>query len=330
MKDLIKKLTEAWGPSGYEHHVRALIQEEVEGLADEVTVDALGNLICRVGKGGTKIMVAAHMDEIGVMATYVEKSGYVRFAPIGGLLHATLYGGRVKFEDGTMGVIGVEQAWGENRTKLPELEGYYIDVSDGSGTTHIQPGSPASFWRPMEERGSRLIGKAMDDRISCAVAIEAMRRLKKKASNEVYFVFTVQEEVGLRGARPAAYGVQPDVALAIDVTQTGDNIKGDKMAVRLGGGAAIKIHDPGLVVPPAVRDWMVNRAQSDKIPHQLELLSAGTTDASGIQSARAGVPSGCISVPCRYIHTPSETVDYNDVLACVDLLVGLVSHRARF
>lgn len=335
MKETIQKLVEAWGPSGYEHHVRRLIQEEIEGLADEVTVDPLGNLICRVGQGGPKIMVAAHMDEIGVMTMYAEKnSGYLRFTAIGGLLYTTLMGSRVRFEDGTVGVIGAPDMFGASRTTAPELDEFYIDVSDGNGNGSIQPGSPAAFWRPMEERGTRLIAKSMDDRISCAIGIEAMRRLKqgrkKKLPNEVYFVFTVQEEVGIRGARPAAYAIDPDVAIALDVTGTGDQIKNEKMAVRLGGGAAIKLHDTGLVVPPAVRDWMVNRAEADSIPYQLELLTLGSTDAAGIQTARAGVPSGCISIPCRYVHTTSETVDINDVEACVKLLVGLLSNSAPF
>ncbi len=330
MKDLIKKLVEAWGPSGYEHHVRKLIEAEVKDLADEITVDPLGNLICRVGKGGAKVMIAAHMDEIGLMAMYAEQhSGYLRFSPIGGLINTALQGNRVRFENGTIGVIGVHDNWNTSR---PDLEDFYIDVSDGNGSPTVQPGSPAGFWRPMEERGTRLIAKSMDNRISCAIAIEAMRRLakKKKKVNEIYFVFTVQEEVGLRGARPAAYSIDPDVAVALDVTATGDELKNNKMAVKLGGGAAIKLHDPGLVVPPAVRKWMIDRAEADGIPHQLELLPGGTTDASGIQTARAGVPSGCISTPCRFIHTVSETVDIRDVEAAVGLLTGLLSHPAPF
>lgn len=325
MKDLIKKLVEAWGPSGYEHHVRQLIQDEVAGLADEIRVDPLGSLICRVGKGGKKVMVDAHMDEIGVMATFIEpKSGYLRFSPIGGLIHTTLLGNRVRFEDGTIGVIGVHDSWNTSR---PELSDFYIDVSDGSETPRVAAGSPAGFWRTMEERGSRVIAKSLDDRIGCVVAIEAMRKLNKQTPNEVYFVFAVQEEVGLRGARPAAHGIDPDVAIALDVTGTGDEIKNRKMGVKLGAGAAIKVHDAGLVVPPAVRDWMVARAEADGIRYQLELLAGGgTTDAAGIQTARAGVPSGCISIPTRFIHTVSETADINDIQACIDLLTDLLKN----
>ncbi len=325
MIDLIKKLTEAWGPSGYEHHIRALIQAEIANLADEIITDPLGNLICRVGKGGAKIMVSAHMDEIGIMATFTEPhSGYLRFEPIGGLNKQTLRGNRVKFENGTIGVIGVNANGGE------ALSDFYVDIDGGDETVRVPQGSPAGFWRECEVRGNRVIAKTMDDRIGCVVAIETMRRLAKKSPNEVYFVFSVQEEVGLRGAKTAATRINPDVGIALDVTLTGDEAHSRKMAVALGKGAAIKIHDPGLVVPPAIIDWMVNRAEADNIPYQRELLSGGTTDAAAIQVAGWGVPSGCISIPCRYVHTTSETVDIRDVNACIDLLTGLLSNPAPF
>jgi endoglucanase len=325
VNDLIKKLVEAWGPSGYEHRIRALIQAEVADLADEIIIDPLGNLICRVGSGGPKVMISAHMDEIGVMTTFAEpESGYLRFTNIGGLLHTTLAGNRVRFEDGTIGVIAVHDQFGDARTSVPDLDSFYIDVSTGNGAAPIQPGSPAGMCREMETRGTRLIGKSMDDRIGCVVAIEAMRALNRQTPNECYFVFSVQEEVGARGARTAAHAIDPQVGIALDVTGTGDEIKHRKMAIKLGGGAAIKIHDSGLVVPPAVRDWMIARAEADGIPYQLELLNGGTTDAAAIQITRAGVPSGCISIPCRYVHTTSETVDAGDVQACVNLLSGLL------
>lgn len=328
MKDVIKKLVEAWGPSGFEHHVRALIRAEVEPFVDSIEVDGIGNLICRVGSGGKKVMVAAHMDEIGVMPIYAEpNSGYLRFTNIGGLINTSLLGNRVKFEDGTIGVIGAHDYFGAGRTTFNDLDAFFIDVSDGNGTTSIQPGQPGIFWQEMKEQGTRLISKSMDDRIGCAVAIEAIKRLNKQTANTVYFVFTVQEEVGLRGAGPAAYGIDPDIGIAIDVTSTGDTIKNAKMAVKLGGGVAIKLSDVRHVVPPAIRDWMVGRAEADGIPYQLELLTLGSTDAAGIQVARAGVPSGCISIPCRYVHTTSEMVDIGDVEASVGLLVGLVANE---
>lgn len=322
MKDTIKKLVEAWGPSGFEHQVRALIRDEVKGLADDIRVDALGNLICRMGSGDVRIMVAAHMDEIGLMVSHVDEQGFLRFTGIGGLMPRALYANRVRFENGVVGVIAAEgTAW----DKAPKYDECYIDVSTGDDAdAGVNVGDAAAFWRTMEVRGNRLVAKSMDDRIGCAVAIEAMRKLKKTA-HEVYFVFTVQEEVGLRGARPSAFGLDPHFGISVDVTGTGDTPKGVKMAVELGKGAAIKVRDGGHLVPPGIKNLMVKRAEEAKIPYQLEVLPGGTTDASGIQLSRAGVPSGCISIPTRYLHTVSETVDLRDVSACVDLLAEVLS-----
>ena len=322
MIELTKKLVETWGPSGYEHRIRELIREEVADFADEIRVDGLGNLICRVGSaGGKKVLIAAHMDEIGLMANYREPdSGYLRFTGLGGLRPDTLNGNRVQFEDGTVGVIAVQEGGGK------ALGDFYVDVQEDNGGNATPVGQPAGFMREMQVRGKRVVAKSLDDRIGCVVAIEAMRRLGRTTPNELYFAFTVQEEVGLRGAKTAAQGVHPDIGIAIDVTGSGDQIRGRKMQVKLGGGAAIKVHDPGLVVPVAIKNWMVERCEADGIPYQLELLAGGTTDASAIQLADAGVPSGCISIPTRYLHTTSETVDIDDVQACIDLLTGLLSN----
>ncbi len=321
MLELTKTLVETWGPPGYEHRIRERIHEEVSALADETWVDGLGNLICRVGSGGKKALIAAHMDEIGLMANYQEpESGYLRFTSLGGLRNDTLNGNRVQFEDGTVGVIAVQEGGGK------ALTDFYIDVQGDGGANATPVGQPAGFMREMQVRGERIIAKSLDDRIGCVVAIEAMRRLQRETPNELYFAFTVQEEVGLRGAKTAAQGVHPDIGIAIDVTASGDQIRGRKMQVKLGGGAAIKVHDPGLVVPLAIKNWMIERCQADKIPYQLELLTGGTTDASVIQLTDAGVPSGCISIPTRYLHTTSETVDIGDVSACVDLLSGLLAN----
>ena len=322
--DLTKKLVETWGPSGYEHRIRDLIRDEVADLADEVSVDGLGNLICRVGSGGPKVLIAAHMDEIGLMATYQEpESGYLRFTNLGGLRTDTLNGNRVLFEDGTVGVIAAQNGAGKT------LGDFFIDVQAGSDGNATAVGQPAGFMREMQVRGQRIIAKSLDDRIGCLVAIETMRRLGRQTPNELYFAFTVQEEVGLRGAKTAAQGVHPDIGIAIDVTGSGDEIRGRKMLVKLGGGAAIKVHDPGLIVPLAIKNWMIERCEADGIPYQLELLAGGTTDASAIQMADAGVPSGCISIPTRYLHTTSETVDIGDVEACIALLTGLLAKHIK-
>lgn len=327
MKALIRNLVEAWGPSGFEHQVRELIRAEVEGIADEIRVDALGNLICRMGKAkknGLKIMVAAHMDEIGLMVSHIDRDGFLRFASIGALFPHTLYGNRVKFENGIIGTVGVERGL-TNRQNLPPLTGFYIDVSGAEA--EVKVGDAAIMWRTMDERGNRLIAKSMDDRVSCAIAIEAMKRLKKsKSPHEVYFVFTVQEEIGSRGAQAAAYGIEPDLGIAVDVTATGDTPKTLQMDVELGKGVAIKVMDVKHIVPPQVKNWMIDTADSYDIPYQLEVLTLGTTDSAVIQLARAGVPCGAVSIPLRYVHSVSETVDYNDVLASTDFLVALLSN----
>lgn len=324
MRELIRKLVETYGPSGAEEQIRDVIRAEVESLADEIRVDALGSLIIHKQAGeGKRILLAAHMDEIGVMTTYVDEKGFARFTRIGGVSALTCVGARVAFADGTMGVIGVEEKR-EDKTKLPKLEQLYIDVGATSrGDCPIQVGDSAVFVRPFVAQGSRLISKAMDDRIGCAVLIETLRRLKN-TPHDLYFVFSVREETSLAGARTSAYGIEPDLALAVDVTTTGDKPESRPMAVALGKGPAVKVQDAGMIAHPAVRDLLVQRAKEADIPYQLEVLERGTTDAAAMQLVRAGVPAGCLSIPTRYVHTPSEMVDEEDVENSVRLLLEVL------
>jgi endoglucanase len=325
-RGLIKTLTELWGPPGHEYRVRETIQGLVRDLADEIRVDATGNLICRMGSGGPKIMVSSHMDEIGLIVTHIDKDGFARFTSHGFLLPSTLFSARVKFANGALGVIGMEGApWDPNRT--PKLAEMFIDLSlAGDRREEVRVGDAGALWRECTEHGDRMIAKSMDDRIGCVVAIEAMRALKGQTlPNEVYFVFSTQEEIGLRGAQPAAFSLEPDLGIALDVTSTGDTPKADLLDVKLGGGAAIKVMDVGHIVPPAIKALFTQRAEEAGIKHQFEILTIGTTDAARIQTSRGGVPSGVISIPCRYVHTTSETVDLNDVDACVKLLTTIVT-----
>ncbi len=320
MKDLIRKLVETYGPSGFEDRIRATIRAEVEPLADEVRVTPLGSLVAtRRGSGGQRIMLAAHMDEIGVMATYVDEKGFLRFTGIGWVSPLTCLGGRVVFENGVTGVIGVEKM--DEFAKGPTLELLYIDVgATGREDCPVRVGDAAAFARPFAVQGRRLIAKAMDDRIGCAVLIETMRRLEA-TPHEVHFVFSVQEETTLSGARTAAYGIEPDLAIAVDVTRTGDTPESSHMAVRLGQGPAVKVQDGGMIAHPLVRERLVRAAEAAGVPYQLEVLEGGTTDAAVMQLVRAGVPAGCLSIPCRYVHTPSEMVDEQDVEEAVRLMV---------
>ncbi|MCL4530291.1 MAG: M42 family metallopeptidase [Chloroflexi bacterium] len=355
MKSLIEKLTGTFSPSGYEDAIRVTIRKEIEKLADDVRVDALGNLIARKGpstgsryartlkntgqetqatrptaQDAKKIMIAAHMDEIGLMVTHVDNNGFVRFTGIGGVYPRNLPGGRVRFVNGTVGVIGFEPT--DHAEKIPPLDKMFIDVgATDKKNCPVKTGDVAAFERPFTDLGNRLVAKSMDDRIGCAVAIEAMRALTLRQAqggastpHEIYFVFTTQEEVGTRGAQTSAYGIDPDLGFSIDVTGWGDTPGQKDFEVALGKGPAIKIRDGGMLSDPRIVDWMIRTAEKSKLPYQREVLLGGTTDARAMQLVRGGVPVGCISIPCRYVHTPSEMVDYEDVQNAVKLIVALL------
>jgi endoglucanase len=220
-------------------------------------------------------------------------------------------------------VIGLEKL--EEPGKVPGLERFYLDIgARDKASVGVKVGDTACFFRPFEEVGSRLVSKAMDDRVGCAVLLQALRDLES-SPHDVHFVFTVQEEVGLRGATTSGFGVDPEIALAVDVTDTGDTPECSPMAMHLGKGPAIKVRDSGMLAHVGVKDWLVRTAENAGIPFQLEVLDHGTTDAKAIQTSRAGVPAGCVSVPTRYIHTPSEMVDPGDVRDAVRLLVAALS-----
>ena len=333
MKSLIQKLVETPGPSGYEAQIRSVVRAEIEPYADEMQVDALGNLIARKGKGGTdgiKIMLAAHIDEIGVMVTQVDEKGFIRFTTLGGVRPYTCVSGRVRFLNGTSGVIFMEPL--DDMTKVPTIEQLFIDLGlSGNQNVPVKVGDVAVFERPFLDLGERLVAKSMDDRIGVAVLVETLRQIKN-TPHQLFFVFSTQEEVGLRGATTAAFGIDPDLGLSVDVTGSGDTPRRTKvrMEVSLGKGPAIKVRDGGMLADRRVVDWMVHGAEKLGLPYQMEILEGGTTDARAMQLTRAGIPAGCLSIPTRYIHSPSEMVDFNDVQQAVQLLVELISHPVKF
>ena len=322
--NILEMLVETPGPSGSEHLIRSKIEEEIRDHVDEIYTDALGNLIARKGKkaeNGKRVMVSAHVDEIGLMVTHVDENGFARFISIGGVSPFTCIGGRVLFMNGTQGVIGIERLEANEQPSLAKL---FIDTGSTSREDcKVGVGDVCGFERPFMNLGKRLVAKSMDDRAAVAVSIGALKAIRE-TSNEIYFVFSVQEEVGLRGAITAAYGVDPEVGIAVDVTRTGDTPKGVKMEVSLGKGPAIKVRDSSFIADPRVINWMVEEAKSQGLPYQMEVLEAGGTDGAAIQRTRAGVPAGCLSIPCRYIHSPSEMIDVDDLQNCVKLLTGML------
>jgi len=303
-----------------------VILSEIQPFADEHRVDALGNIIVRKGEKsakGKRVMVAAHMDEIGLVATHIDEAGFVRFTTVGVPFVRYLNGGRVRFVNGVQGVIGSERL--EKVNVIPPLEKMFIDVgATGHKECPVKVGDVAAFERPFTEMGTRLVAKSLDDRAGVAVAIETMRRLKG-GPNEVYFVFTVQEEVGVRGATVAAYGVDPEIGIAIDVTPTGDTPNAIRRDIALGMGPAIKVKDQSMLSDPRVVAWMERSSKKAKIPTQREVLTGGSTDARAIQLTRSGVPAGGLVIPCRYVHSPSEMIDYGDVENAVKLLKVLLT-----
>jgi tetrahedral aminopeptidase len=297
----------------------------IAGYVDETHSDAMGNLIAlkraTTPQSAGTLMLAAHMDEIGVVVSYIDEKGFCRFHGVGGVPVQNLIGGRVLFENGTVGVIGEEK---RSSSKLPPMEKLYIDVGATSREdAPVRVGDFAGFQRPFVAQGTRWIAKSMDDRIGCAILIQTLSELQE-SMYDIYAFFTAQEEVGTRGAVVSAFGIDPDVGIALDVTATGDTPECHKMAVSLGNGAAIKVKDGGMIAHAGLRRHLVETARSANIPYQLEVLEWGSTDARSIQVTRAGIPSGVISIPCRYVHTPSEMVDERDVRAAIDLLLQVV------
>jgi len=328
MKQLLKTLTETFGPSGYEDEVRKIILKEVQPLADDVQVDALGNLIVRKkpaagAKNPKRIMLAAHMDEIGVIASHIDRKGFVRFTNVGGTFGRYTLGARVRFLNGTTGVVGFDRL--EQVDQAPAMNKMYIDVGATSRENcPVKVGDFGAFERSYLEMGDRIVAKSLDDRSGVVVLIETLRSIKS-TPNDLYFVFTTQEEVGTRGAGTAAFGVDPEIGIAIDVTGTGDTPASLKMTMELGKGPCVKIRDAGMLSDPRVVDWMISAAEKAKLPYQREVLLVGSTDAKAMQLTRAGVMAGALSIPCRYIHSASEMVDYKDMKNSVKLLTAMLS-----
>ncbi len=322
MLNLIKELSQAYGPSGREEEVRSLIQGELQGKVEDVYTDSLGNLVAvREGKG-KRIMVAAHMDEIGLIVTHVDDEGFLRFSSIGGLLPTSVMGRRFLLPGGIRATVGVEKS--EDLKDL-SFKKMYLDIGardKKEALKEVGIGHMAVFESSFAAVGSRFSGKAMDDRIGCAVLLKALEEVQ--THNEIYFVFTVQEEVGLRGARTSAYRLNPEIGLAVDVTRSGDTPEAHKMAVGLGKGPAVKVKDTSMIAHPRVKERMMAVAEKEGIPYQLEVLERGGTDAGGIHMTREGIPSGVMSIPCRYIHTAAEMVDAGDVDYARRFLVTLL------
>jgi len=323
VKDTLKVLCQTFGPTGRETAIAAKISEMVAPYVDEVYTDAMGNVIAVKHGGEDKLMLAAHMDEIGFIVTHIDENGFLRFAAMGGVRPANAQFRQVEFENGTRGVIGCEQRTVENAGQIT-MDKLFIDIGADSAeeaAKKVSIGDIGCFISDFVDMGNRMSSAAMDDRAGCAVVIEALKGLKKPAM-DIYAVFTTQEEVGSRGAKTAAFDLEPDVSIALDVSPAGDTPECAPNITHLGRGAAIKIKDQTVICNPVVVNWLERVAAQAGIPTQREILAAGGTDAGVIQLSRSGAVSGVLSIPCRYVHSQGEVVDIRDIQADIDLLIA--------
>lgn len=321
--ELIKKLVTAFGPSGREDQIREVIKNEIETFVDEIKVDNMGNLICRKKGNGKKLMMTAHMDEIGIMVTHIDKNGFVRFAFVGGVYPTNCINRAVRFENGVKGVISGE---GKTQPRDWSVDKLYVDIGAKNGDEAkkmLKIGDMAVFCGEFIDMGSKISGKTMDDRIACYALIEAVKNVKE-CPNDFYAVFTVQEELGLRGARVAAQIIEPDMAIAVDVSSVGDTPESNIIDLTLGKGPSVKIRDASYIISPVARDFMIKCANEAKIPYQLEAASFGGTDTGAVMLTGNGVPAATTSIPCRYIHSPQETVDKSDVENEIKFLTKMI------
>lgn len=338
MSNLLKELSNAPGVSGFEESIRKIMANELKDHVDTIEIDGLGNFIAvKKGKAdGKKIMLAAHMDEIGLMVKHIDDKGFVKFTKIGGindqmLLNQEVY---IHSDDGkkVLGVIGAKpphRMKAAERKKVTEYENMFIDIGASNkeeAEKMVGVGYPITIKHEYSELQDNLVtGKAFDNRVGCYVLVEAMKRVKTDAT--IYGVGTVQEEVGLKGARTSAFKINPDMAIALDVTIAGDHpgIKFEEAPAKLNGGPAIILTDAsgrGLITHPTVKKLLIDTADEEEIPYQLEVSEGGTTDATAIHLTREGIPTGVLSVPTRYIHTPVEVVSLEDIENTIKLLVA--------
>ncbi len=321
MFDILKKLMFTSGMSGREDKIREVIKKEIENYCDDISVDNLGNLIAHKKGNGKKIMLCAHMDEIGFFVTSIDDSGFIRIAPMGGINYLYSAFTEVVSENGVHGALVPSV-----KDSIPKAEELYIDIGakDKKAAEKVVTIGDYFVYEPKIRRlqGARYIGRPFDDRVGCAILIEAIKTIKKP-QNDLYFVFSVQEEVGARGSKPASYSIAPDIGIALDVTATGDKLGSSTMEVKLGKGCAIKIKDSGVICDIDTVKKMREIAKEAKIKYQDEILTFGGTDASMMQIAGNGARVGAISIPSAFIHTGVEMIDMGDVKEALKLTIAL-------
>ena len=331
---LLAEICKTPGAPGFEEEVRKLVQKELKGLVDEVEVDNLGNVYAiKRGTGDKRIMIGAHMDEIGFMVTHIDDKGFIRFHTLGGFDPKTLTAQRVIIH-GKKDVIGVMASKPihvmspEERNKVAKLSDYFIDTGLPKEEVEkwVKIGDPITREREFIEMGNCVNSKSLDNRLAVFILIETLRKLKgKKVPYDIYGVFTVQEEVGIRGANVASMRVKPDFGFGLDTTIAFDlpGAAAHEMITKLGEGTAIKIMDASTICDYRMVEFMKKTAEKKKIKWQPEILTAGGTDTAGIQRmTEGGSIAGAVSIPTRHLHQVIEMAHKDDIQASIDLLTA--------
>ena len=325
--ELIQTLNAAHGPSGDEGGIRERLAELARPLADEISTDTMGNLIVRKLGSGPRVMLCAHMDSIGFIVTHVEENGFLRVGRLGGISPKEAAYTPVRFAGGARGVIVPEEKADFGKLKLDEC---YVDIGAKDRETALEAvavGDTMIYNSPCFTNQGKVVSPYLDNRISCAILLKVLEEMEL-CPNDLYVVFTVQEEVGLRGAKPAAWAVDPDYAVVVDVTDVDDTPGSEKCGtVRLGKGPAIKIMDSSVICHPDMIQKLESQAKTLDMPTQRDIMRAGGTDAGVMHTTRIGVRTGGVSVPCRYIHTPVEMADLQDARDCAKLLCAFVQSK---
>lgn len=324
MIEKIRKLVSVNGVSGNEKNVCEYIKSQIIPYADKVYTDVLGNLVAVKRGSGRRIMFMAHTDEIGLVSTFIDEKGFVRTAAVGGVSPQNFRNCHVTFENGVRGVFVCEKS----DSKMKDC---YVDIGAASfddALSKIDIGMTARFDADTFDNDSVIVSKALDDRLGCYILMETLKKMPV-TDNEVYFVFTSQEEVGLRGAAVSGFDINPDVAIAVDVTVAADTPGCETYGCKLHGGAAIKIRDASAICSRSVVDALECAAQEHEIPFQRDVLTAGGTDIGAVQTGGRGALVGGVSVAVRNVHTVSETASKSDICAAIDLLCAYVEKEVE-
>ena len=340
--DLLKTLSEMPGAPGREEKVRAFIREKVEPHADEVRVDAMGNLICRkepATDDAETVMLACHMDEIAFYVRNIDEDGFIRLQQLGGFDVRNLFARRVRIQTregdeifGNLNATGrpIHIATDEEQKKIPKIHELFVDtgLSAEEIEERVRPGDPVTLVQDFIEMGDLASGKCLDNRVACWLGIRTLEELSGEDIDvDLHVVFTVQEEIGVRGATTSGYDIDPDIGIAIDTTLAVDTpgVPDEEQITRLGEGVAIKIMDSYSVSHKELVDEFIDLAESEGITHQYEILPLGGTDAAALQRARSGARAITLSIPTRYIHTVTETIHRRDLEAGLELLTAYLT-----